>query len=263
MNFKLKALAAALALAAAAPVFAAQIVDGTSGHSDLVMSAWDPVAQTGYAMNLNIQMNGFAGNSNLSFAPDANMAAFLGKVSPANILWNIVAVDSTGSPTVGGELNVFSTADTTPAAPQNIKMGSAVSQENTYFAYVNGLTTGDGGSPALSSGNSVYHTATSAIDYAYAGSGTHNSTFGGAFAFSNAGALGQSLNFYEISSVTGTKLTKTKVTPFAGGTWTLSSNGALNYAVTTSPVPVPAAAWLFVSGLLGLVGVSRRKSTHV
>lgn len=31
--------------------------------------------------------------------------------------------------------------------------------------------------------------------------------------------------------------------------------------VTTSPVPVPAAAWLFGSGLLGLVGVARRKTT--
>ena len=29
--------------------------------------------------------------------------------------------------------------------------------------------------------------------------------------------------------------------------------------VTTSAVPVPAAAWLFGSGLLGLVGISRRK----
>jgi hypothetical protein len=29
--------------------------------------------------------------------------------------------------------------------------------------------------------------------------------------------------------------------------------------VPTSPVPVPAAAWLFLSGMVGLVGVARRK----
>lgn len=29
--------------------------------------------------------------------------------------------------------------------------------------------------------------------------------------------------------------------------------------VPTSPVPVPAAAWLFLSGIIGLVGVARRK----
>ena len=30
--------------------------------------------------------------------------------------------------------------------------------------------------------------------------------------------------------------------------------------VTTNPVPVPAAAWLFGSGLIGLVGIARRKT---
>ena len=30
--------------------------------------------------------------------------------------------------------------------------------------------------------------------------------------------------------------------------------------VTTSPVPVPAAVWLFGSGLIGLVGIARRKT---
>jgi len=30
-------------------------------------------------------------------------------------------------------------------------------------------------------------------------------------------------------------------------------------AVGITPVPVPATAWLFCSGLLGLIGVARRK----
>jgi hypothetical protein len=34
----------------------------------------------------------------------------------------------------------------------------------------------------------------------------------------------------------------------------------LNYDFYTTPVPVPAAAWLFGSGLLGLIGVARRKA---
>jgi hypothetical protein len=36
-----------------------------------------------------------------------------------------------------------------------------------------------------------------------------------------------------------------------------SSSGSYNFALTT--VPVPAAVWLFGSGLLGLIGVARRK----
>jgi len=42
-----------------------------------------------------------------------------------------------------------------------------------------------------------------------------------------------------------------------GGNTTLSNNPQLE--VTTSVVPIPAAVWLFASGLLGLLGVSRRR----
>ena len=34
----------------------------------------------------------------------------------------------------------------------------------------------------------------------------------------------------------------------------------VGYLHTTSPVPIPAAAWLFGSGLIGLIGLARRKT---
>ncbi len=36
--------------------------------------------------------------------------------------------------------------------------------------------------------------------------------------------------------------------------------GAIPVSLNISAVPVPAAVWLFGSGLLGLVGVARRKA---
>lgn len=39
-----------------------------------------------------------------------------------------------------------------------------------------------------------------------------------------------------------------------------SDNNALHYFSTTAPVPVPASAWLFGSGLLGLMSRARRKA---
>ncbi len=42
--------------------------------------------------------------------------------------------------------------------------------------------------------------------------------------------------------------------------WRLDADGTLTYNVPVSAVPVPAAVWLFGSGLLGLVGVARRKA---
>lgn len=46
-----------------------------------------------------------------------------------------------------------------------------------------------------------------------------------------------------------------------GVNWTFSGQSASSYSMTITAVPVPAAAWLFGSGLLGLVSVVRRKTT--
>ena len=39
------------------------------------------------------------------------------------------------------------------------------------------------------------------------------------------------------------------------------TGGSIDLSIATTVIPVPAAAWLFGSGLLGLVGVARRKKT--
>ena len=43
--------------------------------------------------------------------------------------------------------------------------------------------------------------------------------------------------------------------------WSFSSNNLNDHSMTVTAVPVPAAAWLFVSGLLGLAGAARRRVT--
>ncbi len=47
-------------------------------------------------------------------------------------------------------------------------------------------------------------------------------------------------------------------------TWSFSSSSTTSYSMTVASavatVPVPAAVWLFGSGLLGLVGIARRKA---
>ena len=35
----------------------------------------------------------------------------------------------------------------------------------------------------------------------------------------------------------------------------------IEISLQTSPVPVPAAIWLFASGLIGLIGISRKKES--
>jgi hypothetical protein len=41
-----------------------------------------------------------------------------------------------------------------------------------------------------------------------------------------------------------------------------SPNFNANLTATPDPVPIPAAVWLFGSGLLGLVGVARRRKKN-
>lgn len=40
--------------------------------------------------------------------------------------------------------------------------------------------------------------------------------------------------------------------------WSFSSNNLNDYSITVSAVPVPAAVWLFASGLIGLASIARR-----
>jgi len=64
------------------------------------------------------------------------------------------------------------------------------------------------------------------------------------------GARGQPLNTTEYANSTGV------------GFWLLSASGDLTWNVPTggiAPVPVPAAVWLFMSGLAGLGAIGRRR----
>ena len=46
-----------------------------------------------------------------------------------------------------------------------------------------------------------------------------------------------------------------------GVNWSFSANGlGSSWSMTVSPIPVPAAAWLFGSGLLALAGLARRRT---
>jgi hypothetical protein len=83
-------------------------------------------------------------------------------------------------------------------------------------------------------------------------------TYGGQMPFSASGSAGGgSLAMFQFTQ-NGTKLNPPTIANFAG-VWALSSTGDLTYTAG-SAVPLPAAAWLLGSGLLGLAGIARRRS---
>ncbi|WP_246535070.1 PEP-CTERM sorting domain-containing protein [Methylomonas paludis] len=93
-----------------------------------------------------------------------------------------------------------------------------------------------------------------------------SSTFANLFAgipSANAGiAFGATGNFYDITgTTTGSGIHKTFTEHNNDlGTFSLSGNTLTFTPVAASAVPVPAAVWMFGTGLLGLLGLNRRKA---
>lgn len=72
-------------------------------------------------------------------------------------------------------------------------------------------------------------------------------------------AVGATQNFY---GFTGNGTTGT-LQSYILGTASLGTNGTLSFTGNAPAVPLPASVWLFGSGILGLVGVSRRRKAAV
>ena len=89
---------------------------------------------------------------------------------------------------------------------------------------------------------------------------TAGDRYGAHLPYSASGtAGGGSLQMFELTQG-GSKLSPPPTASAAyAGVWALSSTGDLTYTVSTSAVPLPAAAWLLASGIVGLAGVARRR----
>jgi hypothetical protein len=260
-NLKAKVAVVALALSSALPASAA-LTNTDGGNSSLMLTVWNGTVS--YTRNLGTTLSGFLTSygdvSSHLFAGDSVFTTAFGTTAATALNWNIVAGDNlnTGSTNPaqtlvtgpqGGGLDLFNGAT----------IGIANANINTQMAFMNSAcgaassctvaagANGDGGATGWSNLNAfTFETAgIGAVDaqsvpvklamYLFASNA------------SGPGANGATTQF----SVNGQE-----------SYWTLdAATGNVTWNVAS--VPVPAAVWLLGSGLLGLIGVGRRKAALV
>lgn len=184
-----------------------------------------------------------------SIGPDSLLSSFLtGDLSTFS--WGVVAGDTVGGNNNSGPRRIVSTAGSnastwsdTPLS--NVYIQNAGSAANAFTVKVAGIV-GSGTSALVSAGAGAGQIDQVALD----------AFFGFGQSVEGAVGVGSAQDFYLFSSVAGGNPTLSNA--FVLNDLTLSATGALA-SVAASEVPLPAAAWLFGSGLMGLAGIGRRR----
>lgn len=231
-----------------------------TGAGELFLSVIDRggTVQRSYVRDLGITAADFLANdlsyvNTISFAADANLLEMLNNVS-GTIAWNIAAAYNTYDPVDFSDNGYLSTSPVT-LSNANIPYGAA----ELFNAYTNigiYLQAVNGSDTNITLNNSqIFASATNAY---------HDTFWGNLWdgAHATEGALDQSLGFYYV-------MLEDALHDISGvqamlGDWTLTSNGALIYANDIgAPVPLPAAAWLLGSALMGMVfvGAAQRRGS--
>jgi hypothetical protein len=275
MKFQLKALAAAVVLAAAIPAQANLVLPSTgNGSSILVLidSAknltatfdlglnylnFNTVASAG-AIGSNNALTGTGLTVNLASSTNANYAATLSAFTTAggtlaNSSWAFLSADGLGQGV--GAQGLFTSFAGAGAATQTNPLGTAIGAWNTALTTLN--TTNLLGTSTLSAtttGAALQGTAIPAV-YNLATGKLNNA---GAVIFGAVGSTALGVNQYISGSSAFVAATNNI---FTGATMTLDANGLFTYSTAATVAAVPETnTWAMAMLGLGFMGfVARRK----
>jgi hypothetical protein len=273
---KLAAAAAVLSGGALSQAALADTVLPGTGNGELVLYATytnTAGAVFSYARGTGVQISAIVGgdktslvndttyaplkNLSMSFATlsaDGNMGTFLANAAAAGatVSYAVIGGDSTNTPTnrAPGSIRYGITT------PTNLSGGLSLVNSNLSGQWASIPTMQNDVNVAIASGATLDKLSTLSGQYGQGAYAAATDTFGTSFV--NATALGSSQGFYLLTGGGGLASGTARV--YSVGTFTMDTSGNLSFvSAGSTAVPLPAAVWLFGSGLLGLAGVGRRK----
>jgi hypothetical protein len=261
MKFKSFALAAALLATSgvASAAIEGKVSTGAAENSDLVLFIYDSVRDVSYVQDLEINYKDIIalnGNFSSSFNLDSSLLTQAFGASNVNDLkWSMAASGFDFLDPDGSTLGTITTTNSVQSAPlldYGILANSNTSFATTIDAANLFTPIGTGAQAAVGAGGSTLSANVNPM---------MNNIW---FAFQNTVTaakvdVAQQLWFLHLDAAYEA-LPASGQTLLSVNSWVLDmANGKLFSAPTTNEVPLPAAAWLMLSALLGLGGIARRR----
>jgi hypothetical protein len=251
--------AMALAVSTAAEARIQSIGDNKPTGSELIFNLVNYTAEKSYTLDLGITTAQYdsSASQSINFSAimnaDSNFQSFLSSYSAGhNVTWGVSGGNGFFDTEEAVQTFGFYTTSVTNT-PASIDTDGA--DINNTMGKWDGLVSNINpvGQPAT---NLSYFRNASDLGY----TGVFGNDFQTALPFAAQGALGQEMWFVKEKVNNDDFITGELVV--LPGKWNFNiANGvaSLGYSAAPSEVPVPAAVWMFGTGLLGLLGLNRRK----